>query len=454
MSFGKLGAMGRGMGHLGALGRARFPSAIAAGGPLLAIGDSIVYRNSDPSANLSLTGEISNSAKGALTAARMRDPRFDFYVYYLNGGNPGNRGGPNKGVSGDTAAQVLARITNITNQNPVLPPGFYYAAGTNDIRDAADRTAAAIFADMVSAIDAVRAKWPTIPVIFSTIRATADVSLGLTYGITAAQLTKMQDVNALIRSYCAANASWCLLCDAYYAYALESGYGDPTLLEDGLHPTVHGTGIEVVNYLLPATQRMFLPGTSVETGTNLFPFDLSVSGGSTANGVSGTVPSGMLVTGTVAAPPTTCVSSLVTEGGIPKVRLDFTPSGSSVYQFRFTSAGNVFSTITVPNNAWLKFIVDAETDPNNPIVGAQAEFYITNTTTARSVGGKFSPTVGFAPKQYQGSFTLTTEAFQASGTSISVLFRMLVGIDGSRAGSPWIKWSNPRFISVSDPASK
>lgn len=434
---------------------------LPAGTKIAAMGDSIVERAFDPSSwPWSSGGEVSSSSKSAITWARRLDPRFQWFAFYNAGSNRG-RGGPNRAASGETAAQNLARISEITSMSPA-PGAFYLASGTNSIRDASAPTAQAIFNDLVAMVSAVRSAFPTIRIMFSTIRATCSTSLGLAYGITEAQRDRMLDVNQRIRDYCAANSSFCTLVDAFQAYALPDGYGDATLFEDGLHPNQRGAYIEYRDHLGPAINSLIARGVVYETGANLFPLDWSVAGGTVQNGVTGSVPSGMQGTRSVASGSTTVVASMFSEEStvrqsdkfgqiVPKVQYSVTPGGTAIEQFRF-GFPNTFSAVAIPNNAWIRFMVDVEAD-DYEWQYIQAELYLDTTSGVRSVGGKGSLTLGYATTGFSGAYVLSTEAIPCSGTTANLLARIVAAVDGNRAGSPRVKFSNPRFVVASNPAT-
>ncbi len=434
---------------------------LATAAKVAAMGDSIVERAFDPSAwPWSSGSEVSSSSKAAITWAKRLDPRFQWFAFYSAGANRA-RGGPNRGGSGETAAQNLARMSEITGMSPA-PGVFYLASGTNSIRDAGAPSAEAIFADLVAMITAARGAFPTLKVLFSTIRATCSTSLALTYGITEAQRDRMLDVNQRIRNYCAANASFCSLVDAFQAYALPDGYGDPALFEDGLHPNQKGAFIEYRDHLGPALNSLVTPGIIYETGTNLFPLDWSVPGGAVTNGVTGSVPNGMQGTRTVGSGSTTVVASMFNEEStvkhsdkfgqvVPKVQYAFTPGGTAIEQFRF-GFPNTFSAITIPNNAWVRFMVDVEAD-DYAWQYIQAELYLDTTSGVRSVGGKGSLTLGYATRGFGGAYVLATEAIPCAGTTANLLARIVAAVDGNQGGAPRVKFSNPRFVVATTPST-
>ncbi len=414
-------------------------------GVLVAImADSIGERNHAP-VPFAAGGDISMSMRGAMATAWQRDHRFRLYATY-DANARDKRGGPNRSKTGDTTAQMLARMAEITALNA---PAFYLAGGINDVR--AGLSAQSIMDNLTAMIGQYRTARPDGRVLLNTIRASASATSGATNTITADQQAVLLAANDLIRAYATANPSFVALVDVYHADKQADGYADISLLADGLHPNPKGTRNEVITYLLPAIQGLIQPGTVLETGTNLYPFDFGVAGGTVANGVTGTTPAGMHATRSAATGSTT--ATIATDTTAKRVTYTFAPGGTAVEQFRF-GTNNTFNNITIPDGAFVRLMMDVEVSGVD-LNGVQLSMYLGGTTSGpQSTANQVSLVVGDAGQQSHGTYTLATEAIPApAGTTLSFQQRLMVAVDGNKGGTATVVMSNPRLFVVPNPAA-
>ncbi len=422
------------------------PMPLPAGVLVAIMADSIGERNHAP-VPFAAGGDISMSMRGAMATAWQRDHRFRLYATY-DANARDKRGGPNRSKTGDTTAQMLARMAEITALNA---PAFYLAGGINDVR--AGLSAQSIMDNLTAMIGQYRTARPDGRVLLNTIRASASATSGATLTITPEQQAVLLVANDLIRAYATANSSFVALVDVYHAYKQADGYADITKLSDGLHPNPKGTYAEVNGYLLSALRSLIQPGSVLEIGPNLFPFDFKTSGGTVANGVTGSPPAGTHATRSAASGSST--ATITTDPVTGRVTLEITPGGTAIEQFRF-GQNNTFVSIPIPDGSWVRLMMDVEVSGVD-LNGVQLSMYLGGTTAGpQSTANQVSLVVGDAGQQSHGTYTLATEAIPApAGTQVAFQYRLMVAADGNKSGAGTAKViaGNPYFLVVPNPAA-
>lgn len=211
------------------------------------LGDSITYSGTD-------AGKLAKNAFSyAAHAEALTNGAFLFRPSY------------NKGVSGETIAQVALRVSQVTGLSPV-PEYCAVLAGTNDLTSGTSSTAQQM-ADALAAIGAALLAGGVIP-IFLTVPYGSDIS--------DAQNLKRMQLNEILRTR--------------FAYAVADGaalmeelsYPDDLVAIttfDGTHPELF-VQYECYGRALAATYMVIEPGASQPTrGTNYSPIGVSGFGG-------------------------------------------------------------------------------------------------------------------------------------------------------------------------------
>lgn len=186
----------------------------------------------------------------------------------------------NAGVSGETTAQILARVTDVTNL--AVLPGYCIVsdAGTNDL--SASTASATIISNLNSIYNALVAKG--ITVVATTILPLAG---------DQAHRQRQEEVNDFIRSR--SQQPGFVLCDWAARWADASTGGPKTgFSTDGIHPTPVGAGA-MGKWLADALQPLITGNVQLAShnldglSSNLNPMMVGTAGTLSGAGVSGQV---------------------------------------------------------------------------------------------------------------------------------------------------------------------
>lgn len=244
MSFGRLGAMGRGFGRLGGGGKP-FVAPLAINVAEVCIGDSIYDNNSD--ANATTTQGL---LKGAVTWGQM-----------LSNATGRNPDGWNVATSGESTTQIEARFT--TDLTPLAPKVIHLDGGINDTQSA-PLTTLAKYDSMITKARALGAYLIILPVLPRT-------------GMDATQTTFMNTVNAGLLARAAADV---LIVDT-------TSYDPATMSMDGTHP--NALGGYYLGTQIAAKRRLLVTSGDILFTSNSAPTNFCTNGFFTGAGASGTL---------------------------------------------------------------------------------------------------------------------------------------------------------------------
>lgn len=195
------------------------------------------------------------------------------------------------GVAGETSAQVLARVTDITNLSTL--PGFCVVlAGTNDMLN--DITSTTTITNLTAIYDALLAKGITVV-------ACVMPHVWQNPATHANRLLAQAEVNNWIRDQ--AQRSGIIICDWAARWANDNGDGTPkpgfSPVGDGVHPTI--VGAAALGKVLADTLRFYVGSKPDLVATNIDPTQLLLNGLMTGTtGILNTGATGQLATSWIA----------------------------------------------------------------------------------------------------------------------------------------------------------
>lgn len=198
---------------------------LSLGARIAALGDSIIQYGTTTNGTYST---IRHTVAGEIVWVHARNPRFRIDVWPDSAAPGGLFSGYNRGIAGQTSAQIAARVGDVV---AMKPDACVVAAGVNDTT-----YDASTLANIRAICTALRAAG--IRIILCTIRPwTASRPSS---GDTQARRDTFGSANAAIRALAVEFGA--TLCDLAAAYGVpgEFAYVDSSLLYDGLHPNAKG----------------------------------------------------------------------------------------------------------------------------------------------------------------------------------------------------------------------
>jgi lysophospholipase L1-like esterase len=264
----------------------------------------------------------------------------------------------NRAVSGETAAQIRARVSEVAALNP-LPRFCNVLSGTNSLTNTA-LTAAQIVADITGTCEDLVALGvrPILCTLLPRGNGTSTTpwsGLSTTAQVTAAK-ARLLEVNRLLRAYAGANPS-VILADIFYSvlnFASATSDPDVAYCPDYLHPNAPGAirigqawWSAVSPHIGPQQRNAAGNGDGYEATDNPFGNLLAsaafaANGGTAGTGVSGTVPVGW-TTNRLSGSTSTAVSARQARAdGVPGFETTLSMTGSDTAQFRsYAGAGTI-----------------------------------------------------------------------------------------------------------------
>ena len=252
---------------------------LSLGARIAALGDSIIQYGTTTNGTYSL---IRHTVAGEIVWVNARNPRFRIDVWPDSAAPGGLFSGYNRGIAGQTSAQIAARVGDVV---AMKPDACVVAAGTNDTT-----YDASTIASIRAICTALRAAG--IRIILCTIRPWTASRPGS--GDTQARRDTFGSANAAIRALAVEFGA--TLCDLAAAYGVpgEFSYADSSLLFDGLHPNAKGA--QAGSIALEAAINSIVtsgnwPVSNLWSRPNLLTNPLLTgSGGTAGSGTTGSVP--------------------------------------------------------------------------------------------------------------------------------------------------------------------
>lgn len=215
----------------------------------------------------------------------------------------------NGGVSGDTTAQMLARLPAILDQKP---DQIWFMGGTNDALS--NFPAATTIANLQAIFDTIMASGILLLDFTTMPNSNLSGSVGK---------DNLYRVNAWRRAYASGKSGQMLSVDAWQALVNpQTGAPAANMLSDGTHPTEAGAqaiaraGFDVLDKVLPAVQR--------ESSGLVDPHNFIFNGG--MYGTTGAVGTGVTGTGAIADTWTLQRTGTAAAVGSKVARADWRPS--------------------------------------------------------------------------------------------------------------------------------
>ena len=352
-------------------GAAPAASLLPYGARVAMIGDSIVQFNMANASSSQDNEGVTTQSVGELSAAQARDPRFRCETWHdvtvtTPAGGARYFKGADCGVSSEQSAAGLSRFdADVTARRPDV---VVIAEGTNNLAGASSTAAADCLAMADKALAA-----GLLPIV-CTIRPW--VSGGL--NDSASKQAAFQGQNAAIRAGVASRRSQgaaVLLCDLAAAYGAPDSWvsADPSLFNDGLHPSPKGAdiGAEALGAVLA---QAIAPGNVAldlwTGGANLLADSVARFTGaplttSTAKNGSGVVAGGQYATGWTPVDQSACTAACSLEanadtGGMTQV-LTVTPGGTAADALIAVGVSSL-PTSGVSAGDWLQGFAEVEFD--------------------------------------------------------------------------------------------
>lgn len=194
------------------------------------------------------------------------------------------------GTPGNTTAQILARITDIT-ELPVLPGYCFVMGGSNDMLT--DIPSATSIANLDAIYDALIAEGITVVAAVSPYIWQSPI-------VNPNRLQAQGETNQWVREQ--ANRAGVIVCDWAAQFANDNGDGTPKtgFTTDGVHPTI--VGAARLGKVLADTLRPYVGGSVSLMATNIDPVNVLANGLLTGTaGTLGTGAAGQFATSWTAA---------------------------------------------------------------------------------------------------------------------------------------------------------
>lgn len=263
----------------------------------------------------------------------------------------------NRSVTGETAAQAAARITEI-DALPVKPRFCSVMTGTNNLTVNTSQTAASITAEITGLCDALLRRG-IIPVLCTLLPRGNSTSAGwsaLTSGQIATARGRLHDINRMLRSYASATPG-VILADVWSSVVnFASSTSDPlvTYAADYLHPTAPGAirvgqawWQAVAPYASVSLDSAYGDGDAWSTSDNPFGSHLNgawgSSGGTAGTGTSGTVPNGWTANRFAGSSSTAVVAQQARADGKNGYETTIAMTGSDTAAFRLYQGGSTLT---------------------------------------------------------------------------------------------------------------
>lgn len=282
---------------------------------LAAFGDSMTARDSSVAAN-----GINFNNHGFENWLRVRSrQRIDF------------KSANNFGVSGNTTAQMVARLPNVAASGAPL---IRFLGGTNDANSGVE--VSVTFANYQKIFDTLR-ELPTTKLIL--VYAVPPRSTWQDTSLAVPGAAKILQYNAWLADYCARNSKMLFVPGTYTAWDDGAGNPKPGYTEDGVHQTSQGAFHLSVPVLDTLDSKALLPfagwldardplvlfdGSAAPEGNKFTNPGLTGTGGTRGTGVTGTVADGWSVSTSIASGQTgTVAASIEGTGTVRKQVIDF-----------------------------------------------------------------------------------------------------------------------------------
>lgn len=392
-------------------------------------GDSIVQRNHATSFGTTF-GQT--QGVGGMTWARALYPYFEFDVWE-SAVSP-YWSGLNSGISGNTAADVLARLEPISDLAPDIQR---ISVGVNSI------SAGTSAATIMSQLEQICAHFTGlgVRVILSNIRPVAASYDGGTWADGSAKMLVKAALNDMIADYCAITPNVTLL----DLEAVHTDGGNPPRpkaghMIDGLHLDRLG-GLEEGRAITSLLRKMIKPLVERRPrGINLISNPTMVGGGGTAStGVSGSVGASWLAQRNLGS--ASIVAGYNANG---EQAFTITPGGASAEQFQISRN---FGGITVVPGKWYKGYIRIRLSAWAGWRGPYLNF--ANATYMSALADVANTSVMTVPEDLDLYIETPTKLMPGGVTSVSPLFRML--IDGAAAGTGELTIKEWGLFEVPDP---
>ena len=368
---------------------------------IITIGDSITRGN-----NYAISTAIENQGDGILAWALRDCPAFRHCVWYdaaaTGGATPPLFRGANFGLSGDTATQIAARTTPMTNSGADLA---IVLAGTNiGATDALPATTQDSIQDILDDVTGAG-----IHVILGTILPREVKTSPTGSEISPALMQRILDINTWIRAQGAPNITiwdaWDDLVDPAYVYGVDDEYGSPLagITRDNVHLTPFGA------YSAAKTLRGILRTLSATHMYDDTWFDsapaggdniltnghFTGTGGTAQNATSGAIANNWVVTNTDgAAGSVSAVCSLLanTDTGGQSQRIVCTSDGAgsstdNVETISLTPLGFTVNEAALNDGDWCQLFFKVSAASSNVIGSLQC---LLRNTTSGVIGRRMS----------------------------------------------------------------
>lgn len=272
----------------------------------------------------------------------------------------------NKGVSGNTTTQMLARLaTDVLSANPI-PDFVVMDGGANDIGNVSLATTKSNLQSMWSQIAAKGSK-----VVYFTLNPSGNYGTGPTATSPVSPVADAYAFNRWVRAYAAANPGFILVdCWSSLIDVTQTASAPPIagyVQGDGIHPNFYGAAR--MGRKLAEAMEPFIQGLPVVAEGNSDPANflanpmMTGTGGTITNGGTGSVPTSWTVNGGGGA--IVCAASVVSRlDGVEGqwAQLYMTSAVNNV-QFVQTGQAGVFGTkVTVGDT--IEAMIEVETDPD------------------------------------------------------------------------------------------